>query len=129
MALTTTHDDITSTGETTDSSVQAANTEAALKAKWGYEHPFYDRADWKHDYWQMKTELSYWSWVLQKHEANGSAAEHCTTCGYPGNTGDAGEFSCGNCNCPDVGPAGHKWKCSCAAIAQPSTATPAELKA
>ncbi|WP_087866414.1 hypothetical protein [Comamonas thiooxydans] len=111
-----------------DSGAEVGKSMAALKAKWGFEHPFYDRADWKYDYWQKKTDLSYWAWVQGKHVSNGGDGAHCHTCGYPGNTNDAGKFVCGNCNCTEADHIGQNYQCSCTNVVLPSTEVSADSK-
>lgn len=54
-----------------------------LEARWGNQHPHYQRRDWQHEVANGDTKLGYWEYVQHAIEGNGGEEEHCTTCGKP----------------------------------------------
>lgn len=70
---------------------------AALEARWGFEHGYYDRSDWQHDVSEGNTKLGYWEWVQHAIEANGGEDEHCHQCGIHRETDEGTDTLCGNC--------------------------------
>lgn len=71
---------------------------ASLELRWGAEHEYYDREDWKQDVSAGDTKLGYWEWVQHNIESNGDEEAHCTKCGCPDADNGEGENGlCGNC--------------------------------
>lgn len=72
-------------------------TTAALEAKWGAEHAWYGRDEWREDVAQGNTTLGYWEWAQHSLEGNGGEENHCSKCGKPLNDGEGQEGRCGEC--------------------------------
>lgn len=75
---------------------------AELEARWGHEHGYYARADWRQDVSEGNTRLGYWEWVQHAIEANDGEENHCSVCGRPlddedGMDGASTNGMCGNC--------------------------------
>lgn len=70
---------------------------AALEARWGFEHPYYDRADWQHDASEGNTKLGYWEWVQHAIDSNGGEDDHCANCGIHRETDEGTDTLCGHC--------------------------------
>jgi hypothetical protein len=68
----------------------------ALQAKWGSEHGWYGRDEWREDVAQGSTKLGYWEWVQHAIEGNGDEEEHCSECGKPLDD-DGYDGKCGDC--------------------------------
>lgn len=78
----------------TQSPMEAAM--AALESRWGSEHGWYGREEWREDVAQGNTKLGYWEWVQHSLEGNGGEEEHCDTCGKPLDE-EGYDGKCGDC--------------------------------
>lgn len=74
---------------------------ASLEEKWGYEHAYYTREDWRNDVGAANTLLGYWEWVQHNFESHDGAQGHCA-CGSPVEqaSGATAPISCGTCSEP-----------------------------
>lgn len=68
----------------------------ALQQRWGDEHGWYGRDEWREDVAQGNTKLGYWEWVQHAIEGNGDEEEHCSECGKPLDE-DGYDGKCGDC--------------------------------
>ena len=90
-------DDI-STEQFVESGESMREAIAALESRWGVEHEYYDREDWKQDVSAGDTKLGYWEWVQHNIESHGDDEAHCTKCGCPdADNGEGEDGLCGNC--------------------------------
>lgn len=71
-------------------------TMTPLELRWGHEHGWYGRDEWREDVTRGITHLSYWMWVQQSIERNGGDEEHCSDCGKPLD-GESWDGKCGDC--------------------------------
>lgn len=71
-------------------------TMTPLELRWGHEHSWYGRDEWREDVTRGITHLSYWMWVQQSIERNGGDEEHCSDCGKPLD-GESWDGKCGDC--------------------------------
>lgn len=78
-----------------------ADAVAKLEARWGEEHAWYGRTEWREDVAQGNTKLGYWEWVQHSIEGNGGDEAHCTECGKPSDDGLAWD----NGRCSECAPA------------------------
>jgi len=74
---------------------------ATLEARWGHEHFWYARAEWRHDVGDDNTRLGYWEWVAHNIESHGGEKNHCCECGCTlseaGDARDPQDTKCAAC--------------------------------
>ncbi|MEX3984289.1 hypothetical protein AB4Y45_35620 [Paraburkholderia sp. EG287A] len=89
-----------------------------LEQRWGHEHGWYTREDWRIDVRDDNTRLGYWEWVAHNIESHGGEEEHCDSCGkeldgdgWDGKCGDCADANCVDNHCTECGEYTRECRC------------------